>query len=60
VVEDIAGQTWGTTGGELSGGVLIRPGILEHSTNGMNSKHEESSLEHIKRAYKIFSITFVF
>ena len=39
-----SGQTWDAAGGELSGGVLIRPGILEHCTNWMNSKHEESSL----------------
>ena len=43
-------------GGELSGGVLIRPGMLEHSTNGTNSKHEESSLVRIEWAYKICSL----
>jgi len=31
--------------------------ILEHSTNGTNSKHEKSPLVHITQAYKISSLT---
>jgi len=45
------------THGEQSGGVLSRPGILEHSMNGTNSKHEKSSLVHIMQAYKICALT---
>ena len=44
MVEYISGQKCEATGGELSGGVLSRSGILEHSTKRTNSKHEESSL----------------
>jgi hypothetical protein len=46
--------------GKLSGGVLRRPGILEHSTNETNSKHYKSSLVHITRAYKISALTLLF
>ena len=47
-------------GGELSGGVLSRLGILERSTKGMNSKREESSLVGIALAYKISALTPIF
>jgi len=40
-----------------SGGVLSRPGILEYSMKGTNSKHENSSLVHIMQAYKIIALT---
>jgi hypothetical protein len=33
---------------------------MEHSTNGLNSKHEEASLVHIKRAYKFSALTLLF
>jgi hypothetical protein len=37
-VEDLSGQEKDTTGGELFGGVLDRPGILEHHLNMMNRR----------------------
>jgi hypothetical protein len=46
-VEDMSQQKQEAAGGELSGGVLSGPGIMEHSTNGMKSKLEESALVHI-------------
>jgi hypothetical protein len=59
MVEDISGKE-NATGGELSGGVLSRPGILEHFMTEMNSKHEESSLVYITWAYKIIALTSLF
>jgi len=56
-VEDISGQEKDATRGERFGGALSRPGILEHSKNGTNSKHEKSSLVHITRTYKISALT---
>jgi hypothetical protein len=41
------------TSRELTGGVLSQPAILEYSTKGMISKHEESSLVRITLAYKV-------
>jgi hypothetical protein len=53
----MSGQKYDATDGELSGGVLSGSGILEHSTNGTNSKHQESSLVHITRDYRIMLVT---
>jgi len=41
-------------------GFLSRPGILEHSTKGMISKREESSLVRITLAYKMKTHTSFF
>lgn len=53
-VEDI--HIWGlkqdATGGELSRGVTSRPGILESSTNGMNSQHTSRHLHTLRRPTK--------
>jgi hypothetical protein len=59
-VEVISEQKQDANGGEISRGVLSRPVMLEHSTNGMNSKYERSSLVHITRAYKIGALTPLF
>jgi hypothetical protein len=56
-VEDISRQKKNATNRELTGGVLSQPGILEHSTKGMISKHEESSLVLITLAYKMTALT---
>jgi len=48
------------TGREQTRGVLSRPGILEHSTKGMISKHEKSSLVRIRLAYKMRALTPLF
>jgi hypothetical protein len=56
-VEDISRQKKNATGREITGGVLSRPGTLEHSKKGMTSKHERSSLARITLAYTMRVLT---